>query len=394
MGFLEKSKVTLTILCEGDTVAPASTVTGALQVEVHHEVVFTALRIRLRGKEKFYVQRRDAQGHTYTEHRHFTHVEEVHTLLGAPVGSASSGSTQLAPGTYVYPFSVLVPSQAPPSFKRCRHEYGCTLAYKLKGLLDIPHGFDAEVEYDLTVTQAVPISQLQPARQNLKALPLSEAHIAKCRCCGSCFCCVDEESFIRTEAAIAPEIVLLHSHVQLPAVTAVSSSFNNADGADALVSAMPVSADATAALLRIRVTNFARDKALSRCKVTMAQRHSFPRDDWCTYKDTFTFFKQEVVFPAGPLGTGQTATVEVLLRLDEAHAGLPSGERLLPCLAVKHFSIFTELQITFPEVAAEGTMWESNALLLADEVDMTSQSLVIPHTYDQELRVAGEAPLV
>ncbi|KPI83217.1 hypothetical protein ABL78_7756 [Leptomonas seymouri] len=397
MILLEKSKVALTLICESDTYAPGSTVTGTLQLEVHHTVFFTALQIRFRGQEKFYVQRDGANHHTYYDRREFTHIEEVHTFLGAPEGNASPGATQLEPGVYSYPFSFYVPPHAPPSFERCRGDYGCKLAYTLKGYLDIPRGFDAEVKRSITVTQAVPVSQLQPARENLKLLPVSEANVAKCLFCGCCFCCVDEESFIRTEAAIAPAIVLMKSHVSLPVVMAVAQDCakrEEGDAGDAWVRSVPVPTDSSLALLRLRVTNFAKEKAPSRCMVRLAQRHDFPRDAGRFYMDTFTFCKQEVLFPEGPLHFGQTSTVDVLLRFDEARANLPSGERLLPCLAVKHFSIFTELQITFPEVTAEGTMRQQNALLLADEVDMTNQRVEMPYIYNVRLRAAADEPPV
>jgi hypothetical protein len=393
MGFLEKSKVTLTLLCETDHYAPGSTVTGTLQVEVHKLVTFTALRIRLRGKEHFYVERRDMNNNPTFDHRYFNHVTQTQTLLGAPAGSKSSGATQLEPGQYTYPFSLYIPPQAPPSFRRCRREYGCTVVYTLKGYLEIPLGFDAKVKFPLTVTQTVSVSQLQPARQNVTELPLSEACVAQCNFCGCCFCCVDKDSFIRTEAAVAPTILVLNSSVQLPSVTAVPQQTKSAgasDGAEVWPPPIPVADDPAVIVIFLRVTNYTKNKSPSRCVVSLVQRHLFSQDSCCFYNDRFLLCAAEVHFPTGPLNFGEATTVQVPLRVGITSDLLPAGERFMPCLNLKYFVTTTELEVTFPEVAAEGTMHLMGKITLADDVDMTNQSVEMPYDYSVNLCVDGD----
>ncbi|KAK7194943.1 Arrestin (or S-antigen), N-terminal domain containing protein [Novymonas esmeraldas] len=380
MVFLEKDKASLSLQCETDTLTPGTVFSGVLIVDVHEKLRFTALRVRLRGREESYVRRRRKHG-SHRVYRFFTHLEQLITLFGSSKEAASRSEAQLEPGTYSYPFSFNVPMHIPPSFVEERFEYGCSMHYSLKAILDIRNGFDGSASLFLTVSPLAPVGQLQAERQAVKVLPVSDAAIAKCGCECSGFCCTDAESYIRTETMVAPGMLVMAPQVCMPEGTVAPplSSNDNALSGDSMgwMRPFPLASDPNSGTIRVRITNHTKDKVVSRCLLTLSQRYVFVQRG---AKETHELKRCEWTFPNGPLGANQSAIVEVPLRVTPDTVS--SQGSLIPTLSTKYFHSYTLLKITFPEHKADGTVRVDNAILLAGGIDLTNRCPPLPHVYE------------
>lgn len=182
--FFDKSKVSLSIQVEQSTVLPGRAISGTLTVKAVKEITITAIRLLARGKEEVSFVARKGSSKTKREES-FTHFEHLITFFGFSKISGRKGGAGLEVGTYTYPFQIEIPAGAPPSFFCSLYSGTAKLQYFLRGIVDIPNGFDATTELPFIVESAVSRTQHQLLSRELVPLPPQRVNfVVEGGCCG------------------------------------------------------------------------------------------------------------------------------------------------------------------------------------------------------------------
>lgn len=146
---------------------PGNSVEGFVQINAPAPMPYTAIRVKLTGKEKARMVEERGVGEEATQET-LTEIVVVHkhliTLAGQMKTQSSAGFAplMLPPGNYTYPFSFPLPNNAPPSFHfkdDGSDDYECGILYYVKAYIDTPNGRNAFSKDHFTVLQAMPKQQ-------------------------------------------------------------------------------------------------------------------------------------------------------------------------------------------------------------------------------------------
>ncbi|KPI83218.1 hypothetical protein ABL78_7757 [Leptomonas seymouri] len=394
MPFFDKDKTIVTLLLEKNAVMPGETVMGTMSVVVIERVRCTALRVCIHGQETMYrrkeVPRQSNQVGRYgvgrnqfngieTQIETSTHhiVERVATVLGEQSGCGARGSVELEPGNYDYPFSIVMPTDVPPTYCVKEYKYGGDITYTVKAVVDIPMGFDNEVRAALTVHKMVPLSQVYAARATPLAVNAVRSDIAKYGCRG-CFCGYEEDSYLLTTAIITPHVAVVdHNAAGLfPPSIALMPPLKEQQQrglGEGPESAPPppisVSGDPSVITVRVMVVNHTKSTALTSARVKLRQ--------YVTYRGgcehTIHLADQVIAFQEGVLQPGQSTAFDCSLPVGE---GGCTSDYALPTF-VSHFArVWTVLGVEYPNVKADNTLHAANVIKLVSGIDATN--LAIP----------------
>lgn len=386
--FFDKDKVRLNVTLEKVTYTPGETISGTLHLEVLKPIKITAVRISLRGKEKAWVRRRRGRRSVtyFAEHIHF---QQYVTCFGFSKASGRKGDAELSAGTFAYNFSFALPVNIPPSFDCPGPNAACTLAYTLKAYVDIPNGFDAENVIFLRILAPVAANQVSSCRSTPLTFRATSAQAALCFCC-SCFCCHEEDSYIRTTLALCPSVVVLfggaNQPTRFPAVQAAFPPEATGEFAESNPNPITVPEDGNMTVLRLKIDNKTKKKSLTKCRVKVSQTYLVRCQG---FTNTFQRVLADVTvpFPNGPLEHGATTTFDVPIQFlndlayfynEKRPSQTPVASLKTPC-----FESVSIIEITFPEVAADGTFSAQNAIFFASAVDMSGLGVFVPQTYTQ-----------
>jgi hypothetical protein len=188
MGFFDSWKVKINTNLRHSVLYPGNVLEGVVELRVDGYIDFTAVRIKVTGKERVHI-RRERSGPNPDDppvvenYRESCVVyKQLVTLAGAMKTMPGGFSGQMPPGVYYYPFAIQLPTNIPPSFsKRVTDDYA-EILYYLKAYVDIPMGRDAVHRAHFTVVRPMPISQ------HAEMAPVNVDKVFDVTCC----CCIDK----------------------------------------------------------------------------------------------------------------------------------------------------------------------------------------------------------
>lgn len=395
MPFLDKDKLTVTLVLEKDVLMPGETLYGSMNIAVIEHVKCTALRLQVRGEEMMY-KRKQQQGtqvgqvSTATGSHVERHTHEIvnrsATVMGEQSGRGARGSVELDPGSYSYPFSIVLPMELPPTYSLEEYRYGGYVRYVVKAIVDIPMGFDNVVEWPITVVKNAPLSQVYEARAAPAVVQPVRADIATCGCAG-CYCSHEEDSYILTTALAAPYVAVVHRNAAAPFAPSTAAvpplpqqqqkqeqqetaASEAADCGAVAQSPMSISGDPSVITLRVLVSNCTTASCITSARVKLTQH--------LTYRngvDHATRLADHVIrFDKGPLQPGQSTAFDCTLSV-----GGDSGNPVyvLPTFAAHFTQVRTELAVEYPEVKADGTLLVRDFIKLVSGIDTTNTALQV-----------------
>ena len=146
---------------------PGQMLSGNLVFTLTSEMSFRSLSLKVVGREFTHIAVRRGSGKNSRTHHYYgkRNFFKVHiTPLGMPKWGGRSWQGTLAPGSYNFPFAVLVPHDALPSMCVGAGTMStATIEYFVKSNMDIPFGPDSDVKVPFVVTTAMAEAQLATA---------------------------------------------------------------------------------------------------------------------------------------------------------------------------------------------------------------------------------------
>eukprot|EP00760_Papus_ankaliazontas_P002349 PhM_4_TR10958/c1_g1_i1/m.17790 len=165
MGIFSFANFNIEVVLNHTTFYPGNVIEGHVSVDVKKATKVRAVRLHIRGKEK-YSYSGSCKGDDTTKSgssrgkldKRFLDV--TITLAGNPVGT--SGSFEMPVGTWTYPFTYEIPSGVPPSYVwKSSKAVEATILYDVVGLVDIPWGSNAVGKEPFTVLTCLPLAHWQ-----------------------------------------------------------------------------------------------------------------------------------------------------------------------------------------------------------------------------------------
>lgn len=210
MPFFDKDKVKLelnanTVTCIGGGVQ------GILSMTVIEDFKCRAVRVKILGVEETTKKvRHNKRSRTLTDS--VTHFSQVFNLMDASNalnnnGDASSTEDMmLRTGNYTFNIQVTFPVNLPPSFYRTLNDGKTSMRYYALAYVDIPRGFDAEVEFPFLVLSTIPRTVYDKGRTVPYRTAVVRSPIDK----GVCGCCSSENpGYIETSAELLQTVLVL-----------------------------------------------------------------------------------------------------------------------------------------------------------------------------------------
>jgi hypothetical protein len=162
MGLFDSFKVNCNLELRRRTFFPGNVVEGCFHAQVKSEISIVAVRLKITGKEKVLIRRREGTGdnaRTVTYTSTAVVYKQLITLAGQLKCSNNRNKTTVPAGDYHYPFSFVLPTTLPPSFFYQLSDDHAHMQYSIKGYIDIPMGRDAKQKQFFTVLNCVPATQ-------------------------------------------------------------------------------------------------------------------------------------------------------------------------------------------------------------------------------------------
>lgn len=361
----DKDKVELQIDLDGRTTyQPGQAVLGRLIVKVLKQVNVTAIRLLARGKEKtqFSVSEGD---HNVSLSGSYIHYEQLISFFGFSKESGRTGGASLQVGSYEYPFQLVIPPNAPPSF-RCRIPDGTTeLSYILRATVDIPHGFDKEKELPFVVVPTMAQRQYDELLTMTKTTTNTVGLNGGSGCCGS-------HKNLGDAVVVTAEVPMVGPLLPFRSCEDTNCSFDGdvSSCADTCVS------------IRLTLRNMSLKTRIRRVRVKLQQYRLF-KAEGRTNGSLVTISTAEVSPPSGELIPRAMATFEVTLQLPgqmqqakKVRKSDPAPTITTPLLEVTNF-----LAISFPAMGAEAVATISDVMPIVAETDPTNAVPMVPCSY-------------
>ena len=176
---VESFRVSLTT----ESVGPGGVVSGHLTFRVATPKPFHRVSIKIVGKESASIHKDESSSGVATAYSAHSNVHKEHiTLLGGIKGSDFNGN--LPPGRYSYPFSFVIPSNAPPTIHpvaRGEADDGGHLVWYIKAKIDTtPTTSDVEDVAVFTILTPMPVSQYKMC--STLSSPPHRARRSRCCC--------------------------------------------------------------------------------------------------------------------------------------------------------------------------------------------------------------------
>ncbi|KAG5479620.1 hypothetical protein CUR178_03382 [Leishmania enriettii] len=357
---LDRDRIRLLILAEATTCSPGQHIIGILRVEILKEVSVTAIRLMARGKENVFFK--VAKGSfTVTRQQSFVHFEHLITFFGFSRECGRRGGASLAPGIYEYPFNIEIPPSAPPTY-HCHTSAGdAKIAYTLRGIVDIPRGFDKRHEISLHVLPTIAIQQYG---QLLRAEKIMEARCiafaVEPGCCGRSR---DTKAGV-TVSVVVPAVALLQwkgcGDANFESNPAVPTYMN----------------------VRVSLMNTSLKARIRTVRVTLSQhQHLIAQGD--TYDAIQPIATADVSPPGGELIPRASAVLNVKLRLPRSlrHSSKMPRSSPLPTLSTPCIQTANLLTISFPKLGADAAVSMMDAPVIVAAVDSDSEVPTVPCFY-------------
>ncbi|XQJ26963.1 Arrestin (or S-antigen), N-terminal domain containing protein, putative [Leishmania guyanensis] len=357
---LDKDKIRLLIITEATTCLPGQHVTGVLRVEVLKEVSVTAIRLLARGQEAvFFKAKKDR--FTITRQQSFVHFEHLITFFGFSKECGRRGGASLAPGIYEYPFDFEIPASAPPTYN-CHTSAGdAEIAYVLRAIADIPHGFDKRTEIPLYVLPTIASQQYEQLCRTDKTMVTRDIPLA-----------VEPGCFGRSRDPKASVTL----SVSVPAVALLPwRSCGNTS---------PASSPTATNYLNVHLSlmNTSLKTPIRTVRVTLSQQqHLIAQGD--SYNTIQPIVSVVVSPPGGELIPRASAALDVKLRLPRSlrHLSKMPQRVPLPTLATPCIQTSNLLTISFPGLGADALVNMSDATVIGAAVDYNSRVPIVPCFY-------------
>ncbi|KPA78002.1 hypothetical protein ABB37_06763 [Leptomonas pyrrhocoris] len=399
MPFLEKDKIVISLSLERDGVMPGERVTGCVNVVVIEEIKFSTLRVHVVGEEMMYRRRErynqlgpggnslyNSNGlynnnnglynnnnqlySTSSEIERSTHsiIDRYKTLLGQQTNHDRPGSFHLEPGNYSYPFSILLPTDLPPTYSVQECDYGGHIKYTVKAVVDIPMGFDGKAKAALMVYKMAPLSQVFAVRAAPVVVRPVCSEIGTIGC-GGFFCGHEENSYLRTMVMITPNIAVLNRSVAAtfpPSTAAVPRLLSKKGGVTGPAPPpIPVPSDPSVITVRVLVDNRTKSSAVAAAQVKLTQHLSYSGG----IHHSFCLVNRVIGFESGVLRPGQSTAVDCSLNLG---TGGGSTAAALPTFSAHYVRVWTSLEVTYPHVKADDTLYKRDLIHLVTGIDATN----------------------
>ena len=173
-GFFDAWRVKIGVHLKHQVVYPGNLVEGFVEIVASGPIDFTAVRVKICGKEKIICRRNESRGTGRFDEQGFeiresyvaTYAESVvvHKHLLTLAGHMKYNPIKLPsfimpPGRYTYPFAFQLPTTVPPSFAKRADDDEADILYYVNAYVDIPMGRDAVAKSYFTVLSAMPAAQ-------------------------------------------------------------------------------------------------------------------------------------------------------------------------------------------------------------------------------------------
>lgn len=425
--FLDRDRLQLSLDVEKTAYLPGETVRGTFRVKVLREVSVTALRVCLYAKEKASVTSTGGgSGKKESAQDEVTHFEQLFTFFGYSKESGRKGGARLGPTAdgeegLVYPFEVIIPTTAVPSFAFSFEKGGeASLCYKLQGVAVIPNGFDGKVEKYLRVLSCTPRNQFMESRGRQRTVqPYTIGFPGESSCCfGSdadpsvavemsfpLMVVFDESEFIsRGKCAIAGNMLAnglsnnTNYHMTSGGVAAITDPNAPVDDSPALPNgttlAVPVSPLRTRATqyinINLKVVNHSSKKAVQNIRVELRQLVQLSCKN-VSKSEVVPVSVMNHVPPSGGVAPRETysATLQVNLGAQLSMTGAKgdrpspeSGGIIMPTMATEFMQVSNILVVSFPSLKTEEVLTVPDACWLVSAVDPDNVTPPAPVHYN------------
>lgn len=380
MPFFDKNKVKLQ-LNVNSVIAMGGALQGNLSMTVIEDLKCRAVRLKVVGVEE--TTRRVRQGkrsRTITDS--IVHYSQVVNLMDSSnamnhdtSNSISSDEIMLRTGNYTFNIQIAFPFNLPPSFFMT-HSSGRTLMqYNATACVDIPMGFDAELDFPFLILSAIPRSMYDRGR----TIPYKSAIIRSPVSKGCCGCCSSENlGYIETSAELWQTVLIVStapipSSKDMPPLPLPIPQQEMPYLPSPPPQVFPRASNELS--MRIYVSNASKKVVIKTILVQLFQgveiltrgRRSYTKQ--CIGSTT-------VVPPYGDLCPGKSTSVDTVLSVSQPFCS--SGNSLcstspLPSLSTPLTTTNTFLSITFPSVEVEEPFLLLNTIVLSSVVDAFSR---------------------
>lgn len=198
INLFEHCKVKPQISLRYTALYPGNILEGTVILNVGAPVEYTAVRIKLVGKERVVITKSERvptpegeppryEKRTYSES--VCVYKQLMTVAGTMKSNdhggffgSSAPRLSMPPGQWSYPFALQLPTNIPPSFSKKVSDDYAEIVYFVKAYVDIPMGRDAVHRAYFTVIRPMPISQ------HIQKAPVDTTKTFDVTCC----CCIDK----------------------------------------------------------------------------------------------------------------------------------------------------------------------------------------------------------
>ena len=140
---------------------PGNVVEGVVSIHTDESISFTAIRVKLTGKETVQLQPQGRSNNDPSEtvvvHKHLV------TLAGLMKTASYTGDAtpfELPQGTYTYPFAIPIPATAPPSLHLADDGFTASIQWCVKAYIECPNpDHNSHAKDFIKVLQAMPKQQ-------------------------------------------------------------------------------------------------------------------------------------------------------------------------------------------------------------------------------------------